>query len=374
MSGIILKSQLDVEDLTWGATLLGVGGGGTPAEGHKLLSRELAAKGSIECVDPLSLPDDALTVCVTFMGNRAPLTPEQEAQKKTLGLTEWKYENNMVEAVRFFEKVMNRKVDALIIPELGGANTPSPIATASILDIKAVDADYCGRALPEVAQSGSCLMGESMTPIVSVDKWGNKSVIYEIVNEALGERLGKMLAVAAFGNTALALSPVPASVMKKATVHGTVSECVGIGRCAREAKEAGRDVVEAVMAHTGAKKLFQGRLVRAEWSVKDGYLDGYNTFEGEAEFSGHTLRTWFKNENHIAWLDDKPYATSPDMICQIEYNLGRPLLNNECKEGQSFVILGLPARDLHLQGNHLSMLDPRHYGFDIDYLPLKGRL
>lgn len=374
MSGIILKSQPDVEDLTWGATFLGVGGGGTPAEGHKLLSRELAAKGSIACVDPLSLSDDALTACVTFMGNRAPLTPEQEAQKKSLGLTEWKYENNMVEAVRFLETFMGRKVEALIIPELGGANTPSPIATASILGISAVDADYSGRALPEVAQLGACLEGESMTPVVSVDKWGNRAVICDIVNEALGERLGKMLAVAAFGNTALALFPVPASVMKRATVHGTVSECVGIGRCAREAGEAGRDVVEAVMAHTGAKKLFQGRLVRAEWSVRDGYLDGYNTFEGEAEFSGHTLRTWFKNENHIAWLDDKPYATSPDMICQIEYNLGRPLLNNECREGQSFVILGLPARDLHLQGNHLSMLDPRHYGFDMDYLPLKGRL
>ena len=47
-------------------------------------------------------------------------------------------------------------------------------------------------------------------------------------------------------------------------------------------------------------------------------------------------------------------------------------------EGDQFdmnaIKLGLPARELHLRPENLPMLDPRHYGFDIDYLPLKDRV
>ena len=32
---------------------------------------------------------------------------------------------------------------------------------------------------------------------------------------------------------------------------------------------------------------------------------------GDRGFSG-TLRVWFKNENHVSWLDGKPYVASPD--------------------------------------------------------------
>ena len=373
MSELVLRTEQDVEDLTWGATFYGVGGGGTASEGLTLLKKELARVGSITCVDPGALRDDAWTATVSFMGNRAPLSPEQESQKKNLGLVEWKYENNMVEAVRFLEKISGRKVEALIVPELGGANTPSPIATAAAMGIPAVDADYAGRAVPEIAQCGACLMGEPTVPIASVDKWGNKAVIYEAVNDALGERLGKMLAMAAFGNTAIALLLLPASVMKNCVVPGTISESHSLGKAVREARAAGRDAAEAALAHTGGRKLFQGTLVKKDWAVKDGYLDGYHVFEGDGEFAGHTFKVWYKNENHVTWLDDKPYVTTPDRVHQIETNLGMPLLNNECREGQHFMFIGLPSRELHLRPEILPRMSPRHYGFDIDYVPMNQR-
>ncbi len=86
MSELVLRTEQDVEDLTWGATFYGVGGGGTASEGLTLLKKELARVGSITCVDPGALRDDAWTATVSFMGNRAPLSPEQESQKKNLGL------------------------------------------------------------------------------------------------------------------------------------------------------------------------------------------------------------------------------------------------------------------------------------------------
>ena len=370
MNGLVLKTAQDVEDLSWGATFYGVGGGGTPAEGLKLLKQELSIHGSIACIDPNDLPDDAWTATVSFMGNRAPLTAEQEAQKQRLGLVTWKYENNMLEAVRLLEEVTGKKIEALMVPELGGANTPSPIATAAALGIHAVDADYSGRAVPEIAQCGACLRGYPTTPIASVDQWGNKAVVYDVVNDALGERIGKLLATAAFGNTAIALMLLPASVMKQCVVHGTISECYRLGKAVREAGESGACLMETVLSHTGGRKLFQGTLIKRDWSVQDGYMVGEHFFEGDGEFSGHTFKVWYMNENHVTWLDGIPYATSPDIIAQVETNLGKPLLNNECTEGQHFVFIGLPARSLHLDPGIFERMNARHYGFDIEYVPV----
>ena len=373
MANLVLKTERDVADLTLGATFFGVGGGGTAAEGQKLLGRELAAGGELPVVPAGEIPDDIWTVSVSFMGNRAPLTEEQEKQKLRLGLTEWKYENNLVEAVRFLQEVTGKKVGAIVVPELGGANTPAPLSVAAHLGIMAVDADYSGRALPEVAQFGLRFAGYGIAPLASVDKWGNKTVIYETVNESLAERIGKLLATAAFGNTGLAFGLVRGAEMKKSVVPGTVSECHALGRAIREAREAGRNVPEAILAHTGGTKLFTGTVTEKDWSVTDGYYDGYHTLAGEGEFAGHTLKTWFRNETHIAWLDGEPHVTAPDLIGQVRTDDGQPLLNNEVVAGDRLTFIGLPARPMHLRPEALPLLAPRHYGFDIDYLPLRAQ-
>ena len=57
------------------------------------------------------------------------------------------------------------------------------------------------------------------------------------------------------------------------------------------------------------------KVAAKEWEDRAGYMYGTTTIAGADGFKGHTLKVWFKNENHISWLDDKPYVTSPDMIC-----------------------------------------------------------
>jgi DUF917 family protein len=258
------------------------------------------------------------------------------------------------------------------VPELGGANTPGPLSAALELGVIAVDGDYGGRAVPEIAQCSATFFGHPLVPIASVDKWGNKTMVYEAVNASMAERLGKMLAMAAFGNTAIAFSSLSAKEMKKGVVPGTISEALGIGEAIRTARERGVNAPGAILKHTRGKKLFDGVVSHKEWQVKDGYYDGFHIFTGEGEFAGHTFKTWFRNETHISWLDGKPHVTTPDFVAQVRSHDGQPLLNNEVQVGDRMTIIGLPSRPFHLQPHVLPALSPRHYGFDMDYMPVAG--
>jgi uncharacterized protein len=151
MSGLVLSTEEDFVDLITGATFYGTGGGGTPEEGMRLLRKEADAGRKIQCVDPESIPDDTWTVSVSFMGNRAPLTDAQKEKTVNLGLNQWKFENNLVEAARLLEEHTQCRIEAFVVPELGGANTPGLMAAGIHMGIPVVDGDYSGRAIPEIA-------------------------------------------------------------------------------------------------------------------------------------------------------------------------------------------------------------------------------
>ncbi len=374
MTDLILRSEEEFDDLVVGATFYGTGGGGTPEEGLRLLKREASAGREIKCVAPDSIPDDDWTVCVSFMGNRAPLSDEQKKMMDDLGLKTWKYENNLVEAAKLLEAYTGQKINALVVPELGGANTPGPLATGINLGVSVVDGDYAGRAIPEIAQATPCLFGKPIYPMASVDKWGNKTVVYEAVNAGNGERIGKMLAMAAFGNTGLAMFLLRAEEMKKLVIPGTITECYQLGKEIRTATETGSDILQSVLKCTNGWLLFKGQVVEKKWAVEDGYYVGYHHLRGLDQFEGHEYKVWFKNENHVSWYDEIVDVMSPDLICQVVLKSGKPITNHELQKGQSVALIGLAARDVHRREDFIDQLAPKHYGFELDYIPIEKQM
>jgi len=374
MADLVLNTEMDIDDLVRGASFYGTGGGGSPEEGSRLLKKEAAAGRRISCADPESIPDDVWTACVSFMGNRAPLTDAQKKEMSRLGLSEWKYENNLVEAARLLERHTGCEIGAVVVPELGGANTPGPMAAGIHMGVPVVDGDYGGRAIPEIAQATPCLFGKPLYPVASVDKWGNKTVLYETVNTGIAERIGKMLAVAAFGNTGLAMFPLKAREMKEIIIPDTITESYALGRAIRKSREAGKDPVQGILAQTKGWLLFRGELQEKSWAAGSGYYEGYHQFAGVDEFKDHVYKVWFKNENHLTWYDGDVHVMSPDMICQIDGQTGEPVTNHELEKGRTVALIGVKARALHRRDTILDKLAPRHYGFDVDYIPMEERM
>lgn len=368
-----LTTAENVVDFVRGCTFFGTGGGGRPSEGIRLLKEVLSSKGEITWMDANDIPEHGYTVCPFLMGSIAPWTDETFKQMKQLNLDPEKREsaNLLTKSIELLSKFTGTQPEVVVPIELGGANTPAALTAASELNLVVVDGDYTGRAIPEIIQTTPHLNGKEICPIASWDQWGNVCYIEKSVNPMMAERIGKFLSAAAFGISGQAGFLIPVGDMKKIVVRGTLTECLEVGELIRAEREQGRNPVHKVAEKTGGKVLFKGTVAKKHWEDREGYYWGYHEIAGFEEFEGHKFKIWFKNENHISWLDDTPYVTSPDMLIVVQFADCEPLYNPDIQEGMKVAVIGIPARKEFLSKNGLQVLGPKYFGFDIEYRPFE---
>ena len=191
---------------------------------------------------------------------------------------------------------------------------------------------------------------------------------------AAAERLGKMISTIATGLCGETFFTMKAKEMKEFLVPGTLTESLEIGRTIRAAREEGKDPVEAVVDFLSGWVLFKGRVEKKEWEDRDGYMFGTTHIKGTGEFQDQEFRIWFKNENHISWINDKPFVSSPDLIEVVELETAEPITNPGIREGQNVAVVGMRARKQYTNKRAIELLGPAHYGFNIEHTPIENIL
>ena len=128
----------------------------------------------------------------------------------------------------------------------------------------------------------------------------------------------------------------------------------------------------------GGWVLFRGEVEAAEWEERgEGYMFGYGTnrIKGLGEYEGQSFSIWYKNENHISWLNGGPFVTSPDCIAVVDLETGEALTNSAIAPDQKVAVIGVKTLDVAYRTEKgLEILGPRHFGFDIDYVPIEERV
>ena len=367
-----LKTLEDCEDFVRGCLFMGTGGGGSVEWGMGMLRSALGEGLRLEWVDIEDISDSTLTATCYGMGSIAPKTAETLGEIESLGLVDKYGDDSMGEAVKALGDHLGQPIGCLIAAELGAGNTPAPLVTAARLGVPLVDADYAGRAIPDEMQGTPYLYDKDSWPFASVDNWGNIAIITYTVNPYMLERIGKMLAVAAFGTTTMASTVLPGSEMKEIAVEGTLTKCLAIGRAIRTAHDNGQDPVDAAIAVAGGWRLFEGTVAEKAWEDRDGYMFGTTLIQGVGPNSGETLRVWFKNENHVTWLNGEPWVCSPDIVTLAYKETGEGTTNTLITEGDEIVAIGMKGLEEQRTPEVLDRATgPRYYGFDIDYLPIE---
>lgn len=370
MSKVITTVQ-EVEDLVRGVTFFGTGGGGDPVKGLKFLKETLKDVGKIELIDVEDLDDNAMVCTCFYMGSIAPHTPEVKEKMKRMGLDKMTYERVLPEAVKALERHLGKTIDAIVPVELGGINTPAPIDAAARLGKKVVDGDYAGRAIPEIVQTTPSLNNKTLDPMTSVDEWGNIVFIEKVRNHACAEAMGKAISTVAFGLVGQTAFVMTGKELKELLVRGTVTESIAVGKALREAREAGKDPAEEVAKLLNGWVLFKGKVVDKDWEDKEGYFWGTHTISGVGKFAGHEFKIWFKNENHISWLDNQVYVTSPDIIQVIDAKTGEPITNPDLAVGDEVSVVGVKKREAFATQAGIDRVGPTHYGFNIVHKPIE---
>lgn len=363
-----LVDRTDVDDFLRGANFLSACGGGDPVVQRDLLYDDLDRGLQVGWSD-LDPDPGSLTCTACFSGSIAPDVFVEPPEVAVLAPGE-RLKRPLQEAIRELERYLGRDIGQLVSTEIGGINTGAILDAAANLGKPLVDGDYAGRAIPELNATTPQVFGAEFLPWAFADSYGNRVVIRESGSNAFAERLGKFLARASFGMIGCALVPISAAEVDAILVRGTMTECLELGRAIRTAREERRDPVQAAADAVQGWVLFRGTLSKRDWE-DTGYMEGTHEITGEGEHAGHLLKIWFKNENHLSWLDGRPFVCSPDLMEVCDGETGEPLVNTYLSEGQQVAVVGRRRRDQFDSEAGLAALGPKHFGWDVPFTPIE---
>ena len=321
----ITVDQLD--DLGRGCAVLGTGGGGDPQTGVLMALQAIQEHGSVPLVDLDDLPDEGLVMPCGGLG-----APTVSIEKFGNG-DEGRRLRDRVEAL------LDRPVVALMASEIGGSNGLVPIAWAAGLRLPVVDADGMGRAFPEMQQVTMHLAGISPSPAVLTDERGNVLVL-DTVGGRWIERLARAVAVELGARASSTEYLLSAAEARKATVRGSVSLALRIGRVIREARS---DKVGAVTAEVSGHVLIEGKIVDVERRTTGGFARGTATIEGLGGNAGRTLLS--RSRTRTSWRAKtmRVLASVPDLITILDTETAETITTERLRYGQRVSVIAFPC-------------------------------
>jgi DUF917 family protein len=320
-----ILGEREILDIIQGATFLGTGGGGSPESGEVVYKRCLSGK-KIELVTVDEVEDDANIAVVAGMG--AP-----EALKKKGWSTE------SVNAFNALEEVVGVKFDYVIPIETGGFNSITPMTVTAEKGIPTIDADGAGRAIPELEMTMFYINNIPVSPTALADD-KNIWAVLNAEDTFKMEELARAVTVALGMQAGIVCHKMTGKQMKQAVIPSTVTKAEEVGKAIREAKKAGKDPVESVMCVLDGLLLGKGKVTSITTETKGGFDFGKVSVAAE----GGTVSVDYKNENMLAWKDDRLVAVVPDNICYISTD-GQPLTNADIEEGMEVAVIGTRAPD-----------------------------
>jgi len=367
-------SEIEIEAFLDGAEILGTGGGGGRQWADVMLKIMREKGKEIKIVDPKEVPEDALIVGSAGVGGGVEKEVKEKILKKfgrTPGMADF------MKTVHLAEKMMvgytGEEISAFLAFELGCGNTILPAVVAALGDKPVVDGDCNGRAVPEIELCTLNVVGIPFTPIAIVTPWMETMMVKKVVDYGRAEDICRYMAVVSGGSCLIMSTPIRGKVLPDSIVLNTITRSIDLGNAIRRARDKGRDPVEAAVNSLGAHLLFKGKVTHFERDERGGFMWGEHRYEGTDEFEGKKFRIWYKNENQISFLDEKPYVCGPDLLCVIDSKSGKGLSNwgTDFAEGREISVIGLKADRLWRTKRGLEIYNPRHFGFDIDYKPIE---
>ena len=247
-----------------GSTVLGAGGGGDPYVGRLMVQQILGDSGLVDVVQIEDLDHNALVLPIAMMG-----APQVMQEKFPSG-------KEIPKLIEMMERLLERKVEAILCIEAGGLNSTIPFIAAAQMGIPIVDADAMGRAFPELQMVTLTLGGMGATPMAMVDDKGNGAT-FDTISNQWTEKLARALTIEMGGSAMVSLYPVLAGPSRDYLIEGSLSKAYDMGKILDEHKSArracaGRDLSTAACCSPAACAMSSGAqtpaLPRASWCLK----------------------------------------------------------------------------------------------------------
>lgn len=212
-------------------------------------------------------------------------------------------------------------------------------------------------------------------PAVITTSWGDLLVLEKTLSWQRAEEIVEGISTYSGGLAGGPLA-VKGKVLKKAAIPGSISFTIKLGTAIKTALDSGDDAVEAMIDASDGQiyKIFEGEVVSHLFEERLSFIWGYNILKGVDSWKGHRMKIWYKNENHLSWIDNKPYVTSPDGINIIDPVTGWGLSNywlSQWEYGKRVTVIGVRSEDIWRTEKGLKLMGSIHFGSDITYKPIE---
>lgn len=228
-----ILSRQDLQDILYGATILGTGGGGELTEGFRLIDDALSKGKEFKMVALDEAPQDAL-VCTPYMlGAISALPADQEKFYERLPRIA---EPSILVAYRRFQEYLGRPFYGTISCELGGSNTAVAFYAAAMSDAFIIDADPAGRAVPEITHSTYYIEGLPAAPIVMANAFGESIICENVIDDARAEHIVRALSMVSRNDIAAIDHALEIREIRNAVIPGAISMALQMGQTWRKAR------------------------------------------------------------------------------------------------------------------------------------------
>jgi len=392
-------SKKEIWCLVYGAAALATGGGGSVPrydEFRKEVDSVLSRGYEARLIDPADLQDDELVFMDVGCGGGIRRKYQEKYMRsfprEVFPRNTWFKQIDMVHPLNSWSKKENPKAEEEHLQELEElvGDKPSaylafeigPLDVGQLLGaakrgLPLVDADCAGyRAVPELSLTGLNVINAPIVPYTIATSWGDVIIGTKVLSHQRWEDICRQIAVISGGDCSPAIS-LRGRTVKKGTAHNTFTLAMQVGKAILKAKEQGDDPIAAILKSTDGYKIFEGRIAGYTREGKGAFGWGCAWIDGTGDFEGKLFRLWYKNENHISWINEKPYITCPDPFTVIEKQTGLGLSNGRPEWwtlGKEVSVTAMKACDFWRSERGLRIYNPKHFGFDIDYIPIEERL
>jgi uncharacterized protein len=342
----------DVAALAVGAAVFGTGGGGAVHTEQLAVEMAVDEHGPVPVVAVDELTADDAVIVMSAIG--AP----------SVGIEMLLAQGQPEVIVREVERIIGRRVTAVMAAEIGGSNGVAPVGWAARLGLTVLDADGMGRAFPQATMIAMNVAGLPSEFAVMSDAVGNVSVLRPINLEWL-ERHARAITVASGAISLGAHYVLTAENAPGAVIQGTVSRAIQVGRSLL----AAADPVTELAAELGAERVVAGKIIDVERNTEGGFTRGSVTVEGVGADRGRLIRVEIQNENLVVMEDGVVIASVPDLISVVDSETGEAISTELLRFGQRVSVLVWACDPLWRTERGLQLAGPRVFGYDLDYRP-----
>ena len=384
----------DIWALILGAAALATGGGMSvpPYEQFSARADPILDKGfEAKLMDPKALKDDDLVFMDVGCGGgirreyqeRYMRYYPREAWYKQIDLVyplnSWsKKEDTRAteEHLKKLEELVGGKPMAYLAFEIGPLDA-GQLLNAAKRGLPLIDADCAGcRAVPELSLTKLNVIDAPIAPYTIGTSWGDMIIGTKVLSHQRWEDICRSIAMISGGGCAPAMS-MSGKTVKDGTAYYTFSLAIKVGKAILKARKEGSDPVAAVLESSGGYKIFEGKIGGFTNERKGAFVYGNAWIEGMGDYEGKTFRLWYKNENQVSWIDEKPFVTCPDPFTVLEKETGLGLSNFRREwwtQGKEVAVTAMKACDFWRTKRGLRIYNPKHFGFDIEYVPIEEKL